>query len=82
MLKKFNNYMRRLPLFQAFKSPKKLLQLRTIFHLIFIATIIYICYIFGVFTHLLEKDLSEFRHPLKIDVRCRLYTKMEIQLII
>ncbi len=55
-------------------KPKKLLRLRSIIHMLIILILVYLCYILGLFTHLLEKDLREFRYPLKIDVRVALQT--------
>ena len=50
-------------------SPRKLLKPRSILQLVLILILLYLCYILGLFTHLMEKDLNEFRYPLKIDVR-------------
>ena len=67
--------MRKIPLMNVLtkiKTPKKLLRPRALIHLFIILIIVYLCYILGLFTHMLEKDLNEFRYPLKIDVRVAL----------
>ena len=56
------------------KLSKKLLRPKSIIQILIILILVYLCYILGLFTHLLEKDLREFRYPLKIDVRVALQT--------
>lgn len=58
-----------------YSYPKKLLKSRKIIiQSIGLVIFIYLCYILGVFTHILEKDLEEYRYPLKIDIRLALET--------
>lgn len=58
---------------RKFKA-RRLLRPRSLFQITIILILVYLCYILGLFTHLLEKDLKEFRYPLKIDVRVALQT--------
>ena len=57
-----------------FRFNRKLIKLRTIVQLIVLTIIIYLCYILGLFTHILERDLIEFRYPLKIDIQIAIKT--------
>lgn len=48
---------------------KKLLSPRNLAHLLICLALVYLCYIFGLFTHLLERDLNDFKYPLEVDIR-------------
>ena len=61
-------------IFARFHSPRKLCRPRSLLQILFIVVLLYLCYVLGLFTHMLEKDLNEFRYPLKIDVRFALET--------
>ena len=58
--------------FKNLNSPRRLLKPRSFLQLFIILILVYLCYVLGLFTHMLEKDLDEFRYPLKVDVRIAL----------